>query len=217
MDSVHDMGGMHGFGRVPFEQDEPAFHDDWERRVWGMRRGAMRAPWGNLDYSRHGLEKMPPDLYLSYSYFERWLYGLTTAMLEAEFVTLDEVMQGKAGPESVPRDDAPGPESANPYARPVFRRDIDAAARFQPGNRVRTGNPHPAGHTRLPRYARDKVGHVHLHHGAHVLPDTNAHGKGECPTHLYTVAFAARDLWGPEASAKDQVFVDVWECHLEPA
>ena len=82
---------------------------------------------------------------------------------------------------------------------------------------MRTGNSHPPGHTRLPRYARDKVGQIHLHHGAHVLPDTNAHGKGESPTHLYSVALAARDLWGAEAAEKDKVFLDVWECHLVPA
>ena len=63
----------------------------------------------------------------------------------------------------------------------------------------------------------NKHGVIHLHHGAHVLPDTNAHGGGECPTHLYTVRFDARELWGSEASPVDCMFVDVWECHLESA
>ena len=31
--SIHDMGGMHGFGQVESEPDEPVFHADWEKRV----------------------------------------------------------------------------------------------------------------------------------------------------------------------------------------
>ena len=217
MDGVHDMGGMHGFGQVPYKKDEPAFHHEWERRVWGICVGSTYPDYVNLDYDRHSLELMPPDLYLSYSYFERWLYGLTTTLLSGELITMEEVQKGKATPGSAPRDDAAGPETVDPYAHDEYRREVDAGPLFKVGDTVRTGNPHPAGHTRLPRYARDKVGQVHLHHGAHVLPDANAHGKGEAPAHLYTVAFAARDLWGPEAAAKDKVFVDVWECHLGPA
>jgi len=217
VDGVHDMGGMHGFGDVPFEQNEPTFHHEWERRVWGLVQGSTYPDWANLDHFRHTLERIPPALYLSSSYFERWLYGLTTTLLEAELVTLDEVKHGKSAPGAVPRADAPGPETVNPYERCQYRREIDAVPRFKMGDRVHTGNPHPAGHTRLPRYARDKTGHIHLHHGAYVLPDANAHGKGERPTHLYTVVFAARDLWGPEVSAKDRVLLDIWECHLESA
>ena len=160
---------------------------------------------------------MPPALYLSYSYFERWLYGLATTLLEAELVTLDELKQGKAAPGSSPRTDAPDPDTVDPYQLSEYQRQIDAAPLFKIGDGVRTGNPHPQGHTRLPRYARDKTGYIHLHHGAHVLPDANAHWNGESPSHLYTVAFAARDLWGPETNAKDKVFLDIWECHLESA
>jgi len=211
------MGGMHGFGPVPYRKNDSSFHDDWERRVFGLRLGTTNPKGMNLDRGRFNVERIPPALYLSYSYFERWLYAHTLALLDAELVTLDEIKTGKASPGAIPRVDAPGPEVANPYALPQYRREVDAAPRFKVGDRVRTANPHPAGHIRLPRYARDKVGRIHLHHGAHVLPDTNAHLEGECPTHLFTVVFLARDLWGPMASAKDKVFLDIWECHLEPA
>ena len=36
-------------------------------------------------------------------------------------------------------------------------------------------------------------------HGAHVFPDSNAHGEGENPQWLYTVRFSGRELWGEEA------------------
>lgn len=216
MDGVHDMGGMHGFGKIPYEKDEPAFHHDWERRVWGLCQGTSLPDFVNLDYDRHNLERMPPDLYLSYSYFERWLYSLTTMLLDGDFVTVEEIQKGKAAPGTARREDAAGPEAADAHAYHDFRRKVEAPPRFNIGDRVVTGNPCHLGHTRLPRYAREKEGQVQLRHGAHVLPDSNAAGLGEAPTHLYSVAFAARDLWGPDASAKDKVLLDIWECHLAP-
>ena len=60
-------------------------------------------------------------------------------------------------------------------------------------------------------------GEVLLLHGAHVLPDSNAHFRGESPQHLYAVRFSARELWGPEAAPKDSVTLDLWESYLEPA
>ena len=97
------------------------------------------------------------------------------------------------------------------------RREIAEPPRFSVGDTVRTANFHPTGHTRLPRYARDKPGMIHALHGAHVLPDSNAHGKGENPQHLYSVAIPARALWGQRAAPKDKVYLDLWESYLEPA
>jgi nitrile hydratase len=76
---------------------------------------------------------------------------------------------------------------------------------------------HPVGHTRLPRYARGKLGTINADHGVFVFPDTNAHFLGENPQHLYSVRFAARELWGEQASARDSVFIDMWDDYLEPA
>ncbi len=54
-------------------------------------------------------------------------------------------------------------------------------------------------------------------HGVFVFPDTNAIGLGKKPQHVYSVRFTARELWGPQASPRDSVFVDLWDDHLEPA
>jgi hypothetical protein len=78
---------------------------------------------------------------------------------------------------------------------------------------VRTRNISPEGHTRLPRYARGRIGEVIAVHGTHVFPDSNAHGKGEDPQWLYTVRFGARELWGKDT--KDAVCIDLWEPYLE--
>jgi nitrile hydratase len=88
---------------------------------------------------------------------------------------------------------------------------------FKAGDKVRTRNMHPAGHTRLPRYARGKTGTIETVREGYVLPDTNAHAKGENPEWVYTVVFAARELWGDAADATLTVSIDAWESYLEPA
>jgi nitrile hydratase len=93
----------------------------------------------------------------------------------------------------------------------------DVPAKFRPGDRVIARNIHPTGHTRLPRYARGRRGVIERDHGVFVFPDTNAIGLGKKPQHVYSVRFAARELWGPQASPRDGVFVDLWDDHLEPA
>jgi nitrile hydratase len=34
---------------------------------------------------------------------------------------------------------------------------------------------------------------------------------------VYTVSFAARELWGPQASAHDTLRIDMFDDYLEPA
>ena len=53
--------------------------------------------------------------------------------------------------------------------------------------------------------------------GVFLFPDTNAHLQGEKPQHLYSVKFAARELWGERASSRDVVHLDMWEDYLEHA
>ena len=96
-------------------------------------------------------------------------------------------------------------------------REVDRPARFAVGDRVRARNLNPSGHTRLPRYVRGCVGEVALVHGNHVLPDTAAHLEGENPQQLYCVRFSAQELWGPQSSARDATYVDLWEDYLEAA
>lgn len=219
MNGVHDMGGMHGFGPIAPEADEPVFHEAWERRMFGLRRAMTFPPGSTIDWFRHQRELMPPALYLAWSYYEHWYFATVLSLLQAGMVTIEEVGSGQAAQGRSRRDDAVRPEEVDRlfktggnYARPV-----DTPARFAAGATVRTRNIHPVGHTRLPRYARGKSGVIHSWHGAHVFPDTNAHGKGECPGHLYTVMFTARELWGEEAPARDKLYIDLWEGYLEPA
>ncbi len=106
---------------------------------------------------------------------------------------------------------------------PVFtggassRVDAEVAPKFKAGDAVVARNINPAGHTRLPRYLRGKRGTIDRDHGVFGLPDTLAHGGGETPQHVYCVRFTAQELWGANASARDSLYVDMWDDYLDPA
>jgi nitrile hydratase subunit beta len=96
------------------------------------------------------------------------------------------------------------------------KREIALPAKFKPGDRVVARNIHPAGHTRIPRYVRGRRGIVDRDHGVFVFPDSNAALAGEKPQHVYSVRFGARELWGPDAPARDVFYIDPWDDYLDP-
>jgi nitrile hydratase beta subunit len=217
MNGVHDMGGMHGMGPIDYEVNEPVFHSRWEARAFALTlaMGAWRK-W-NIDASRHSRELIPAADYLRMSYYEKWIAGLVELAIKSGLITRAEIESGRpSGGKAIP------PLTADKVARTLAKggpasRDVVVAPRFQVGQRVRARNIHPAGHTRLPRYARGKLGAIDRDHGVHVFPDTNAHFLGENPQHVYSVRFAARELWGEQASPRDAVYIDLWDDHLDPA
>jgi nitrile hydratase len=89
-------------------------------------------------------------------------------------------------------------------------------ARFAVGQTVRMRAPAVPHHTRLPGYARGHVGRIEAVRGVHVFADTHAHGQGESPQWLYSVAFEGRELWGDAATPGASVAIDAWEPYLEP-
>jgi len=219
MNGVHDMGGMQDMGPVQREENEPVFYQRWEGRVFGMMwLGSAWRKW-NLDAMRSAIENIPPADYLRLSYYEKWFAALIDLVTSRGLVTRAEVESGRpaaASAKATPPVAATGVPALIARGNPV-RRDVAVAARFQAGQRVRGRNINPPGHTRLPRYARGRTGTVERDHGVFVFPDANAHFQGEKPQHLYTVRFAARELWGEQAAARDAIYVNLWDDHLEPA
>lgn len=213
MDGVHDLGGMHGFGPVRIEADEPVFHADWERRALGVVLAAGAHGRWSIDRSRHVRESLPPATYLSSSYYEIWVRGLERLLAESGLLDA-----GDDAPPALPWETLrAGLDRGTPYDRPLER-----AARFETGDRVRTVVMHPPGHTRLPRYARGKVGQVVAVRGAHVFPDTNAApgsagASGGAPEWLYTVAFDGTELFGADGDPDVTVTIEAFEPYLEPA
>jgi len=219
MNGVHDMGGMHGMGPIEYEPDEPVFHHRWEARVYALTRAAGAWRKWNLDAGRHGIERIPAADYLRMSYYERWAARLIDMLIRSGLVTREEIASGTPAPGAAK---FTPPLTAEMVPAMVarhgnYRRDVPGAPRFQAGERVRARNLNPVGHTRLPRYARGKTGEIARDHGVFVFPDTNAHFQGENPQRVYSVRFAARELWGPEASPRDSVYIDLWDDYLEHA
>ena len=91
MNGVHDMGGMHGFGPIVREENEPLFHAPWEAQVRAMMVIARSRGYFNIDAFRYGIERMDPAHYLRASYFERWLASTELNLIEHGFLTSDEL------------------------------------------------------------------------------------------------------------------------------
>jgi nitrile hydratase len=214
VNGIHDMGGMHGFGRVEIEPDEPVFHERWEARVFGLRILGMLRLGGNIDARRHALERLDPVSYLANGYYGRWLASLERELEAARVLQPGELEARLAGEPRAAAALPPLPSPPPPPPHP-FVRELGRGPRFAEGDRVRTRNHQPPGHTRLPAYARSRRGIVARVHPPCVFPDTNAHGRGEDPQHVYAVRFAARELFGDDAEPFGFVHLDCFEPYLE--
>ena len=186
MNGAHDMGGVHGFGPVKPEPNEPAFHAEWERRAFAITVAMGATGEWNLDMSRFSRENRSPVDYLSKTYYEIWLAGLEQQLAERGLVSAEELAAGRAL------------GSSRPVKRILAAEDVDrtlsrgtavarepmAPARFKAGERVRAKNMHPSGHTRLPRYVRGHVGTIERLHRCHAIRDgaaaEEAHQSAGC-------------------------------------
>jgi nitrile hydratase beta subunit len=217
MDGAHDMGGAKGFGPVVPEPNEPVFHGDWERRAFALTVAMARPGGWNIDMSRFARENRSPEDYLSKSYFQIWLAGLETLMIERGLVTREEIEAGEVLSPPKPGVKPIAPNEVTPAIRRggPTEREATRPAMFAVGETVRMKDIHPVTHTRLPQYVRGHLGTIELNHGCHVFPDTNSLGKGEDPQWLYTVRFDGPELWGKDADPTLSVSVDAWESYLE--
>jgi nitrile hydratase subunit beta len=159
MNGIHDMGGMHGFGPVEREPNEPIFHEDWEKLVFSINRAMQAHRIYNIDEQRHSVEQMAPGHYLTASYYERWLSGMERNLIAKGVLTLEEIDARAAALQENP--DALLPDRRDPELvekirtmakrRVGFKREPSGPPRFKAGDEVVTRNTQPKGHTRLPR------------------------------------------------------------------
>lgn len=96
MNGIHDLGGMHGLGPVVREENEPVFHEDWERRVFAVLNLTMAAGQYNVDELRHAIERMEPARYLGTSYYEHWLHAAEDLLDAKGVVTREELARRMA-------------------------------------------------------------------------------------------------------------------------
>ncbi len=215
MNGPHDMGGMQCYGPVNPEVDEPLFHGDWEKRAMAMTVAMGFTGMWNIDASRFKRESLPPVQYLASSYYQIWLAALENLMVERGMVTMGELSSGRlevppvATNRTVP--DAAAVVAGLAKGGPTSR-EIGVQPKYSIGDEVRTSALHPDHHTRMPRYARGKNGRITHINGVHVYPDSNAKGEGENPQWLYTVEFAAKELFG---TGSHTVRIDCFEPYLQ--
>ena len=219
MNSIHDMGGMHGFGPIPYEEDEPVFHHEWEARVFAI---TTQTPVAKPFNPRTVIEQMDPADYLATTYYEKWLYMRTQKLIDEGTITQRELDTWIAHIRATP--DYRPPHTANPerlrkvltniYSLHSHRKEADVAPAFQIGDEVQTRNMHPVGHTRLPRYARNKRGVVVNYYGIQECYDDLPSGTMAAPQPLYAVRFDGQELWGESAEPKSVLYLDMWEMYL---
>lgn len=212
MDAIHDLGGREGFGPVEVETDEPVFHAEWERRAFGVTLATFVMGVSNGGQFRHSMERMDALHYLSSRYYEHWVTGVATRLVETGIVDADELERRAGG--------------RFPLARPVLASTVtDPGAdrphpRFASGDRVRVRSHSHRGHTRAPHYVRGRVGQVVRVDGVASVPDVEAHaGDGLTRQEpVYCVRFDGVEVWGDAgAEAGTAVHVDLWESYLEEA
>lgn len=220
MKGGHDLGGQQGMGPInpQSESQEPVFHAEWERRVFGLTLAAgMLGKW-NIDESRHARERQDPLAYVQNSYYENWLEGLEKLLVEKGMIANEELRRAANTPAKAADSlAAPNPEIAQKIlssgAPSTMETDRDPL--FRQGDSVLVRASETAGHTRAPKYAQGVIGTVVALLSCHSFPDSNALGIHE-GKHLYRVAFSGVDLWGSE-SADTEVLIDLWEPYLAAA
>ena len=227
MTRVHDMGGRFGDGPVvPEPQGIAQPGADWHSRALAVSLACGTLGQWNIDMSRHARERLSPKDYARFSYYEKWMAGLADTLVKTGVLTAKDL-----------QDLSISDSSTHPLAGRMMAQDKVVAAMTGGGPADRPSNVvakftvgqavctvHPAGnrlvdggHTRLPTYAQGAKGRILRLHGAHVLPDSNAHGLGEAPEPLYGVAFAASELWISPEHPNDEVILDLWQSYLVPA
>jgi nitrile hydratase beta subunit len=219
VDGIHDMGGTQGWGTVSIPPDEPVFAAPWEAKAFAF--GAMSAGLSgrNLDAMRHAIDRQHPYNYLADGYYGRWLGCAESMLVDSGVLAPGAVVARARKLRGEDVTEPPQPTPNKPDYQPTASgslREIDTPPRFGVGDRVHTRAFAHAGHTRLPRYTRDRVGVVTALRPAQVLPDTHAHFIAENAQHVYGVAFDSTELWG-EGSDPFTVTLDLYEDYLEPA
>jgi nitrile hydratase len=215
MDTVHDMGGMHGFGPVDVT-DAGAFHEAWEKRVPGIRV-AMRIAGRGGGELRSYIESIPAATYLSSRYYERWALGLSAIVVDSGLLREEDIAarveELGSGAVEAPVTSQARADVHNDVAakvRGATNPATDVPARFTVGDTVRVRRMAPRGHTRCPRYVRGLEGKVERVTGGFARPDPGDHPVEQ----TYTVAFDLHDIWGDDAEP-GRLYLDLWEGYLE--
>lgn len=210
-----DLGGTCVPGAIVPEAESERFHAAWEPRALALTLAMGGTGSWNIDASRSARETLPD--YAQLSYYQIWLAAMEKLMAERGQVLPDEIEAGRMlhAPVAVKRVLRAADVPQTLAKGSPTERTATEPARFAVGQQVRTRAAQVDHHTRLPGYARGKVGRIERVNGMHVFADTNAQLLGEAPQWLYTVCFDGQALWGQDADPGLTVSIDAWESYLE--
>ena len=211
------MGGVPGYGPVEPERDAPVFHHEWESRVFGLVFSVKGA------FSRHTLESLDPEVYLS-GYYRRLTAALERGLVERGTLSAEE-LEAKTGyfrdnPEARPTRNV-DPEltevvRAGMYRQRQIRREPARPPAFAAGDRVRARRIEHGGHTRLPAYVQGKSGTVAAVYAAYDFSDDTPGDEDAPAQQLYSVRFEGTELWGASSEPGTALYIDMLEGYLEP-
>jgi nitrile hydratase len=224
--TIHDMGGMHGFGPVVREEHEPVWHEPWEGRSWGIRQSVIRGGHMKLrpGENRAIIETMGAVPYLTTSYYGRFLHSTVDRLIAHGLITAEELDARTAAYLSDP--DLKVPRRLDPEAAATVRRSLTVAPNPKPaqgepqytaGQAVIARNLNWDGHNRLPRYVRGRRGTIVRVNGWYEIEDDHAERLGRNPQPVYTVGFDGLELWGPDTEPNLRVYMELWEGYLAAA
>lgn len=195
----HDVGGQSGFGPVPAGEGK-VFDEPWHSRSFGVTQVAHGLSGFNTDGFRHGLEREDAEVYATTPYWHRWILNAERMLVEGGVLAAGAVDAQIAGKELL--GDAERTTDCLPHGQRGNIRSSQVSPRFVVGEPIRVkANYEPIGHTRLPDYVAGCVGTIESHNGVWVFPDTHAHGRGENPCWVYSVAFDSSVLWPADSTA----------------
>jgi nitrile hydratase beta subunit len=224
VNGAHDLGGAADLGPVPVEPIGPVDNERWEDVVFTlMLGGAMRGVFG-VETHRTAMEGIHPALYMTSSYFERWLYAIETLLIEAGVTTAEGIEELVDAVASDP--DRELPRGTDPQLTEDIRTILadgfqgegwpDRAPLFKPGDRVlaKVIRVEPGrGHTRSPGYVQGHLGVVEEVYPPQPLGEAIVAGE-EKTEFVYRVDFRAADLW-PDAHPLDRVKTDLFESYIK--
>jgi hypothetical protein len=84
----HDLGGRPA-GRCARDEHE---YEAWEKRVDALMMVLWtRANAITVDELRRYIEELGPAAYDEYSYYERWMHGITQALLQRGLISVEDL------------------------------------------------------------------------------------------------------------------------------
>jgi len=208
--SLHNLGGMQGFGPVWTTEEGTAFHTDAERRVFRLMMGLMAGGWCDTDGFRAAVEQLPAQTYVRECFPMNYFLGMEQQLQERGLIEPGDLEAWMHGTKPAGRPTVPPPIMADGSEPPE-------PARFRVGDRVKVRAFDTQGHNRLPNYLRGQVGAITAERGLSDLPDALAARAGRKPRPVYTVEFMARDVWGSHASAGDRLSAEIFQDYIEMA